>query len=80
MANLDEYETDELYLAAYLKISGCVIERRRKVGNKVIFVFSNKAGSMIQLREDFYSDKAMVPAHRFSLELQSLKKLLFELV
>ena len=74
----DPYETDDIYLAAYFLLCGCVMGKRRKVGNKVIFVFTNPAGPMNDLREDYYSGKAMVRANAYAMTVVSVKKLCFD--
>jgi len=74
----EEYETDDIYLAAYLSIAGCVMERRRKIGNKVMFVFTNPAGPIKDLREAYYSNKAMVKACQFAQQVVNMKQLCFE--
>lgn len=75
---VEEYETDDIYLSAYLQIAGCVMERRKKVGNKVVFVFTNPAGSIKDLREAYYSNKAMVRANQFAQQVRDMKQLCFE--
>lgn len=74
----DEYETDDIYLSAYLMISGCTLERRRKIGAKVLFVFTNAGGSIKDLREAYYAGKARVNPHQFSQQVVAMKKLCFE--
>ncbi len=78
MNNNESYETDDIYLAAYFLICGCTMDKRRKVGNKVMFVFSNPAGPMNDLRENYYSGKAMVRANAYSQTIISCKKLCFD--
>ncbi len=78
MPETNEYETDDIYLAAYFKICGCVMEKRRKVGNKVLFVFTNTAGSIRELRESYYSGKAKVDPHTFQQSIIAYKKLCHE--
>ena len=74
----DEYETDDIYLAAYLQIAGCVMERRRKIGNKIMFVFSNKAGPVKDLREAYFSNKGTVLAYQYSQQVKAFKQLCFD--
>ncbi len=78
MNTQDQYETDDIYLASFFLVCNCVLEKRRKVGNKVYFVFSNPAGSIKTLREDYYSGKAMVRANVYAQCLINTKKLLFD--
>lgn len=73
----EEFETDDIYLAAYFMVSGCELERRRTVGQKVIFIFTNSGGSIKELRESYYSGKASVKAHQYSTAIVSAKKLCF---
>jgi hypothetical protein len=74
----EEHETDDIYLAAYFQITGCTLERRRKIGSKVIFVFTNVAGPIKDLREAFYSGKAVVKANQYAQSIQSMKQLCFD--
>ena len=75
---LEEFETHDIYLAAYLKLSGCELIRRRKAGPRVYFIFHNVAGPASDLREAYYSNKAQVPANRFAQEIVNFKQLCFD--
>jgi hypothetical protein len=77
MTEIDTLETDDIYLAAYFMVSGCVMEKRRKIGTKVLFTYSNPAGPMKDLREAYYSGKGLVKAQNFSQAIVSVKQLLF---
>lgn len=70
-----ELETHDIYLAAYLNLAGCTMERRRRQGPRVFFIFTNKGGSIQELREDFYSGKAQVKAYAYSKEVIAFKEL-----
>ncbi len=74
----DEYETDDIYLAAYFQIAGCTLERRRKIGNKVMFVFTNAAGPIKDLRESYFTGRAVVKANLFAQSIVNTKQLLFD--
>jgi hypothetical protein len=74
----EEYETHEIYLAAYFFVSGCKYLRKHRQGPRVYFVFSNPAGSMKDLREAYYSDKGLVPAKKFADEIVRFKQLCFD--
>lgn len=78
MAIDNQIEVHDIYLAAYLKIAGCTLEGRRKQGVRWFFQFINPAGSILQLREDYYSGKGQVSAVKFAQEIQNMKQLLFE--
>ena len=73
-----DFETHDIYLAAYLKVSGCMLARRRKQANRVYFVFTNPAGSIKDLREAFFSGQGKVSAHQYAMEIVSVKQLCFE--
>lgn len=73
----DEYETDDIYLAAFFMLASCTLVCRRKIGNKVIFVFTNPAGSMSEMRESYYSGKAQVKPHDYAQKLIACKNLCF---
>lgn len=73
-----EFETHDIYLAAYLKISGCEMVRRRRQGPRVYFVFRNLGGSVMEMREAYYSGKGQVAANTFAQEIMNMKQLCFE--
>jgi len=72
------FETHDIYLAAYLKISGCEMIKRRREGPRVHFVFRNLGGSMTEMREAYYSGKGQVAANLFAQEVINFKQLCFE--
>jgi len=76
--DVGDYETHDIYLAAYFKIAGCEMSGRHKVGNRWYFKFSNPAGPMQDIREAYYSGKGQVPAVRFAQEIQNMKELCFD--
>lgn len=81
MTTLDseqEFETHDIYLASYLKISGCEMVRRRRQGPRVYFVFRNPGGSVIEMREAYYSGRGQVAANMFAQEIMNFKQLCFE--
>lgn len=73
----NQFETDDIYLAAYFMVASCQLVCRRKIGNKVIFVFENHAGSMADIREAYYSGKAQVKPHEYAQKLIACKNLCF---
>jgi hypothetical protein len=73
-----EFETHDIYLAAYLKVCSCKMVRRRKQANRVYFVFTNPAGSIRDLREAFFSGDAKVSAQQYASAIISMKQLCFE--
>jgi len=81
MTNLqsqEEYETHDIYLAAYLKCCGCqyIGRRQDRNGRRWWFKFSNPVG-FSDLREAYYSGKGMVSAKVFGDQIQAMKELCF---
>jgi hypothetical protein len=76
--NEEDFETNDIYLAAYLKISGCDYDRRRREGARVFFVFSNKAGSVLDMREAYFAGKGKVVASAYAQELRNFKELCYK--
>lgn len=74
----ETFETDDIYLGAFFQLCGCIMERKRKQGNKVFFIFSNNAGSMKELRELYYTGKTTVKPHEFSQQVIAMKRLCFD--
>lgn len=75
----EEFETSDIYLAAYLRMSGCKLLRRRKSGSRVFFIFTNPAGSIKDLREAFFKGDGQVPANKYAQEIKDFKELCFEI-
>lgn len=73
-----EFETHDIYLAAFFKVCSCKLLRRRKQANRVYFVYTNPAGSIRDLREAFFSGEAKVSAQQYAAAIVSIKQLCFE--
>jgi hypothetical protein len=76
----EEYETHDIYLAAYFFVCGCKFLRKYKQGPRVYFIFTNPAGSMKQLRDAYLADHGLVPAKKYGDEIQRFKAMCFDLV
>jgi len=76
MADQEEYETHDIYLAAYLKICGCTFRQRRQ-GPRMFFIFTNPAGEVKGLRDAYYQGTAKVSPHQFAQEVIAMKQLCF---
>lgn len=76
--NDKEFETNDIYLAAFLKISGCQMIRRRRQINRIYFVFVNPAGSIQELRMAFFSGQAKVPAYQYSQDIIAFKQMCYD--
>jgi hypothetical protein len=73
-----EFETHDIYLAAYLKISGCEMLRRRRQGQRVYFIFTNPGGSISEMRTAYFSGKGKVTANVYAQEIMNFKNLCFD--
>jgi hypothetical protein len=74
----NEFETHDIYLAAFLAVSSCTLLRRRKQANRVYFIFTNPAGPVQDLREAFFSGQAKVSAHEYAQRIVAFKQLCYE--
>lgn len=72
-----EFETHDIYLAAYLSEAGCELKRRRKQGTRVHFAFTNVTGSVKELREAFFSGKGMVSAAKYADAIRKFKEMCY---
>ncbi len=73
MADDSELEVVDIYLAAYLKHSGCLIKGKRSQGRRVFITFTNPAGSINQLRDAYYSGAGGYAA--YAREIMNMKQL-----
>ncbi len=73
----ESYETDDIYLGAYFMLCGCNLVHKRKVGQKVLFTFSNPAGSTVELRSQYYTG-AIGKLHDYAQKVVAMKQLLFD--
>lgn len=84
------YRTRDLYYAAYLKVAGVTlldVEREVRPGGnpgsaasvQVTFLFENQgAPAMRSLKDQYFMDKARVPALSYSQAIKGLKALFFD--
>lgn len=70
----DVFETDEIYLVAYLMMKGCVMTNTKRMGSKVLFMFSQENDPKSH-RRDFYSGKGSF--HEYSQRVIAAKKMCF---
>jgi len=78
MTEPEEFETHDIYLAAYLTLAGCVMKRERRVGQRKYFVFTNIATPISELRHGYYTGTATVKAHDFAQKIVGMKNLCFD--
>ena len=74
-----EYETHDIYLAAFLSEAGCEFQGRRKQGHRVYFKFTNVGGSISTLREDYFSGRSKVVACKFADSVRKYKEMCFDI-
>lgn len=70
-------ETDDIYLAAYYMYAACKYVGKRKAGTKVWFKFQNPAGSISELRDQFYTG-AVGRLHDYAQKVIAAKQLLYD--
>ncbi len=73
-----DYETDDIYLAAYFMVSGCTYKGKKINGKKVIFIFENIGGSIKTLKSDYYSGVCKVKPYDYAQQVIAMKQLLFD--
>jgi hypothetical protein len=74
----NEIETNDIYFAAFLLISGCELVRERRQGQRVYFIFKNIGGSIQDLKRSYFTNEAKVNAHQYSQQIVAVKRLLFD--
>jgi hypothetical protein len=74
----EEFETHDIYLAAYFKVSGCILARKRRQGQRVFLIFTNPGGPIRDLRYAFYSGSAKVDPHAYSREVIAMKQVVHD--
>lgn len=71
------YKTSDLYYAAYLKVALVpFVEAVRESNGRVVFIFEMVEG-LRDLKNQFYSRTAHVPAMTYADEIKAMKALTF---
>lgn len=70
-----EYETCDLYFAAFLQSAGCNMIKTRKDRTRFFFVFQD-LGGISQLKNEYFGRRSKVDALSYADRVQSLKSLL----
>ncbi len=73
-----EYETHDIYLAAYFKVCGCALVRQRRQGPRKFFVFTNVGGTMAGVREDYFAGRGRVDPYAYAQQVVAFKQMCFE--
>ena len=68
------YRTSDLYLAAYLKVSGVPFIEAQRSADRVYFVFENIEG-LRDLKNGYYNRSLKVSALSFTDEIRTMKTL-----
>lgn len=73
------YRTKDLYFSAYLRVAGVpFLEAVRQDDGKVIFLFEDLGvPAMRDLKRDYFSDRARVPAMSFVQMIRAMKSLTY---
>ena len=72
---MNSYKTSDLYLSAFLKAKGLTLKDMNKDGNKVFFIFDDRADRK-KLIQEFFND-GLVSITAFKNALQDLKTMVF---
>lgn len=70
------YRTSDLYLSAFLRAKGVIIQNINRKNGKVIFIFQND-GKIQDLINKYFNDSD-VPVLRFKAALRDLRSIIFD--
>ena len=70
------YKTPDLYLSAYLKSNGIILQGIDKENSKVFFIFRND-GNIQNLINKYFND-GLVPVLQFKASLGVLRSIIFD--
>jgi len=74
-----QYRTSDLYFAAYLKVAAVPLLHLEREGKQVTFVFEGQGGpAMRSLKDQYFSDRAKVPALSYAQTVRDLKRQIYE--
>lgn len=69
-----KYKTADLYYAAYLKVAAVEFLGTERDGDRTVFVFA-KPDNIRDLKTQFFTRRAKVPAMSYADEIKALKTL-----
>ncbi len=72
---METYKTSDLYLSAFLKAKGLKLTDKRRFGERVIFIFDDRADRRELIQEYFNDGTVNITAFRGAL--QDLKTMVF---
>lgn len=70
----DQYQTSDLYYAAYLRVAGVTYSGTRREGNRVFFLFE-PSDALKDLKDQYFNRTAKVSALTFADEIKAMKVL-----
>lgn len=73
--NMSFYKTPDLYLSAYLRSKGTILQNVTKENDKVIFIFQNK-GNIKGLINGYFNDSS-IGVLTYKAALRDLRSLIF---
>lgn len=71
-----QYRTSDLYYAAFLKVAGVRFMETTRVNGRVFFIFEVQEG-LRDLKNQYYSRTAKVPALTYADEVKTMKTLTY---
>lgn len=75
---MHEKQTSDLYFAAYLKVASAPLTDLRREGKRAFFVFGFESEGMFKkLKDDYFMDRAKVPALSYSQAVKAMKSLIY---
>ena len=72
-AKTGEFETPDLYFAAYLQTAGVEMKRTDRRVGRVYFVFDTSIANIEELKIGWVNNMAKVPAQPYAHAIKSLK-------
>lgn len=77
MGESSEFRTSDIYYAAYLKVAGVPFKGTDAEGRRVFFLFDRVEG-LRDLKNQYFTRTARVPALTFADEIRTMKQLTHE--
>lgn len=75
--NSGEYRTSDLYLSAFLVVSGVKLNRTARDGRgKVYFFFEDEENHVNEIKNSYFNCKGKVSARRMADEIRNLKHMI----
>ena len=73
---VNEFRTNDLYFAAYLKVAGAFMQQTvREPGGKVFFCFDKTVSNIEELKAAWFNHSGRVAALPYANEIKNLKSI-----